>query len=140
VCDSFVVDTLVKLGTLETATRYYRRVNAINITGSGPFSSPSYFTTIAEQDVLPAAIQLDQNFPNPFNPTTTIRFRLPVRTHVSLRVYNMLGAEVAVLVDAELQEGEHSVAFNGAGLASGAYLCRLQANGGIETRKMILAR
>ena len=140
VCDSFVVDTLVQPGTLEIGTGYYRRVNAINITGSGPFSSPSYFTTVAEQDVVPAAIRLDQNFPNPFNPTTTIRFRLPVRTHVSLKVYNMLGAEVAVLEDAELQEGEHSVNFNGAGLASGAYLCRLQANGAVETRKMILAR
>jgi hypothetical protein len=146
VCDTVVVDTLVQVGPLAPATRYFRRVCATNITGTGPFTTPSFFTTAKDQpdpskrDVLPAEIQLDQNYPNPFNPATVIRYRLPAQTQVSLIIYNTLGAEVAKLVDAEQPEGEHSVSFDGTGLPTGAYFCRLRANGVMETRKMILTR
>ena len=146
VCDTVVVDTLVQVGPLAPATRYFRRVCATNITGTGPFTTPSFFTTAKDQpdpskrDVLPSEIQLDQNYPNPFNPATVIRYRLPAQTQVSLIIYNTLGAEVAKLVDAEQPEGEHSVSFDGTGLPTGAYFCRLRANGVLETRKMILTR
>jgi hypothetical protein len=146
VSDSVVIDTVLQVGQLEKNTRYYRRVSATNISGTGPYTSPSFFTTgsgqpePAKREGLPMEIQLDQNFPNPFNPATVIRYRLPAQTHVSLIVYNTLGAQVAVLVDSEQPEGEHSVPFDGAGMPTGAYFCRLHANGVIETRKMMLAR
>ncbi len=144
--DSVAADTVARVGPLEAATRYYYRVNAMNISGAGPFSASSFFTTASEEspakeeDVLPAEIHLDQNYPNPFNPNTIIHYRLPAQTHVSLKVYNMIGEEVAVLADAEQQEGDHYVTFDGAALPSGAYFFRLRANGVMETRKMILAR
>ena len=71
---------------------------------------------------------LGQNYPNPFNPTTTIRYSLPVRSHVVLRVFDPLGRAVATLVNEDVREGYHEVRFDGSGLASGMYLARLQVN------------
>jgi hypothetical protein len=79
---------------------------------------------------VPLAFELLQNYPNPFNPTTTIEFSLPVASTVSLKVYNILGQEVAILYDQELlDEGEQAIEFNGAGLASGVYFYRMTAEG-----------
>ena len=146
VYDTLVADTLVSAASLLNSTTYYCRVRASNAGGAGAFSSPGTFTTAAKGDTpgkrpdLPLEIQLDQNYPNPFNPATMIRYRLIGATHVSLIVYNTLGAAVAVLADEVQEEGEHSVRFNGEGLPSGAYFYRLHADGIVETRKMILMR
>ncbi len=91
-------------------------------------------------DNLPAAFGLQQNYPNPFNPSTTIRFTLPVREYVTLRVYNLLGQEVATLVNETLDAGESMVRFNGSRLSSGVYLYRLQAGGSTLTRRMTLVK
>lgn len=74
---------------------------------------------------VPENFHLFQNYPNPFNPTTTIRFQVPSFRFVSLKVYDLLGREVATLVEGELNAGEHSVVFNAKGLASGIYFYRL---------------
>jgi hypothetical protein len=79
--------------------------------------------------VIPQIYTLDQNYPNPFNPTTTIRFSLPISGRVSLRVYNILGQQVAELMEQQLPAGTHSVSFNATGLSSGVYLYRLEAKG-----------
>jgi hypothetical protein len=89
---------------------------------------------------LPSAFSLDQNFPNPFNPSTIIRFRLPAAGPVRLVVYDLLGRAVATLVDAPRNAGRHEVLFDGAGLTSGVYICRLTAGDYSTTRKMILAK
>ena len=73
----------------------------------------------------PSGFQLFQNYPNPFNPTTTIRFSLPQRSHVTLKVFDVLGREVATLVNRELNPGEHSVVLYASKLASGVYFCCL---------------
>lgn len=83
---------------------------------------------------------LQQNFPNPFNPSTTINFGLNAMSNVKLTVYNMLGQEVAVLVDKELPAGAHSIIFNASYLASGTYLYRLEAGNQVQTRKMLLMK
>ncbi|KAB2921056.1 MAG: T9SS type A sorting domain-containing protein, partial [Bacteroidetes bacterium] len=100
-----------------------------SITGVRPADEP-----------LPATFALAQNFPNPFNPSTTIRFALPQATEVSLKVYNLLGQEVAVLVQGPKAAGVHAVTFNGAGLASGVYIYRIQAGTFQTVKKMMLVK
>jgi len=87
---------------------------------------------------LPARLDFGQNYPNPFNPTTSIRFGLPERAHATLKGYTTLGEEVATLVGEVQEAGRHTVRFDGRGLSSGAYLCRLSAEGIVETRSMVL--
>ncbi|MCB9357372.1 MAG: T9SS type A sorting domain-containing protein [Calditrichaeota bacterium] len=83
---------------------------------------------------------LNQNFPNPFNPETNISFTLPVATDVSLRVFNLLGQEVATLVNGVQNAGTHVVSFDGGNLTSGVYIYRLEADGFSATRKMVLMK
>jgi hypothetical protein len=94
-------------------------------------------TTSGEQ---PSEFALLQNYPNPFNPTTTIRYTLPVRSQVTLRIYNALGQEIATLVDQVQDAGAKAVRFDASGLASGLYLYRLQAGSFVQTRSMVLMR
>jgi hypothetical protein len=89
---------------------------------------------------LPTTFQLHQNYPNPFNPSTTISYDLPTRSHVTLRIFNVLGQEVATLVDGEVQAGRHEVGWNAARMTSGVYWYQLKANRFIETKKLILLR
>ena len=88
----------------------------------------------------PAEIRLWQNYPNPFNPSTTIRYGLPSRSHVTLTVFNTLGQQVATLVQGEQEAGYHEAVFDASGLASGVYLYRLQAGDFIQTRSLLLIR
>jgi len=85
---------------------------------------------------LPTDFGLEQNYPNPFNPTTTIRFSLPHREHVTLKVFDVLGREVATLVDGELNPGEHSVVFSAKDLPSGVYFYRLTTPTFSQTKLM----
>jgi len=88
----------------------------------------------------PNSYLLSQNYPNPFNPTTVISYQLPVNSNVSLRLYDILGNEVARLVDEMQDAGRHEVEFNGSRFPSGVYFYQLRAGGFVETRKMILLK
>jgi hypothetical protein len=88
----------------------------------------------------PQAFVLDQNYPNPFNPQTQIRFTLPERAAVSLKVYDLLGREAATLLDGETAAGAYTVPFDASGLAAGVYIYRLTADGRSAARQMILLR
>ena len=97
--------------------------------------------TSVERDRLisvPEGFHLFQNYPNPFNPTTTIRFSLPQREYVTLKVFDVLGREMATLVDGKLEAGEHSVAFNATGLTSGVYFYQIRASSFSQTQKAVL--
>ncbi|RJR28367.1 MAG: T9SS C-terminal target domain-containing protein [Candidatus Latescibacterota bacterium] len=83
---------------------------------------------------------LNQNFPNPFNPSTTIAFTLASDDHVTLNVYNVAGKLVATVMDRDLKAGDYSVAFRADGLATGVYFYKLSTSRGEETRKMVLLR
>lgn len=89
---------------------------------------------------LPATYALAQNYPNPFNPATRIEFRTPKSAFVSLKVYDLLGQEVAALVNGERPPGSYEVLFDASGLASGVYIYRLTAGSFVQTRKMVLTR
>lgn len=89
---------------------------------------------------LPTSFALHQNYPNPFNPTTTISFDLPQRGHVRLSVYDMLGQEVATLANSVFEAGKYRLAWNASTIASGVYFYRLESEGFIEARKMVLLR
>ena len=91
-------------------------------------------------DELPAAIELSQNYPNPFNPSTNIAVNLPSARRVSLRVYDMLGREVATLVDGTMPGGRHVVRFDAGGLATGIYVYRLDTGDRTLSRTMLLVR
>jgi hypothetical protein len=83
---------------------------------------------------------LFQNYPNPFNPKTVLRYQLPVASDLKLLVYDLLGQEVALLVDGVKAAGRYDVEFDASRLASGVYLYRLIAGNLFQTRKMILVR
>ncbi len=89
---------------------------------------------------LPVSPSLDQNFPNPFNPTTTIRYSIPSRARVRLTVFNTLGQLVAALVDGEESAGYYDAVFDGSTVASGVYFYRLEVGSFVETKKLMLIR
>ncbi len=98
-------------------------------------------TFVEEQiDEIPTNYNLRQNYPNPFNPTTTITYQIPELSFVTLKVYDVLGSEVATLVNKEKQVGSYDVEFNGSGLPSGIYFYRLQAIEFTQVKKMILLK
>jgi hypothetical protein len=89
---------------------------------------------------LPSGYGLSQNYPNPFNPSTNIGFSLAHREHVTLKVYDTLGRDVATLMDDTLPAGSHVAMFDARGLASGVYFCRLSAGSFQASRSMLLIR
>jgi len=92
------------------------------------------------EELSPSVVTLHQNYPNPFNPSTTIRYGLPERSHVSLAVYNTLAQQVSVLQNGEQEAGYHEVKFDAANLPSGVYFYRLQAGSFAESKKLLLVR
>ncbi len=109
--------------------------------GSGIFKSINPFITgIKDNKNLPAAFSLKQNYPNPFNPSTKINYTLPADEKVVLKVYNIIGREVAELVNQNETAGEHSLQFDGSGLSSGVYFYSIIAGNFRETKKMILIK
>ena len=92
------------------------------------------------KESLPTNYELNQNYPNPFNPTTTISFTLSKVENVRLTVYNIIGQEVASLVNGQMNAGLHIVTFNAAKLATGIYFYRLQAGGFVAIKKMVLLK
>ncbi len=99
-------------------------------------------TAIAPEpgSALPDRFALAQNYPNPFNPSTNVQFNLPSAATVQLRVYNMLGQEVATLVNGTVTAGVHTVKFDGSRLSSGIYIYRLTAGSYVSTMKMVLLK
>ena len=98
-------------------------------------------TTVRGSDGrAPSQFTLLQNFPNPFNPSSTIRYGLPFRSHVTLIVFNALGAHVATLVQGEQEAGYHEVRFDGRNHASGVYFYRMQAGAYFETKRLLLVK
>jgi hypothetical protein len=114
------------------------RIN-IRPTSSMPPAPPSTEAEIAK-NALPKEFGLEQNFPNPYNPTTMIHYELPKTSFVRLTVFNILGQEVRTLVNQTEQAGYKSVSFDGSTLASGMYFYKLTAGGFSDVKKMVLLK
>ena len=93
-----------------------------------------------EADESPSEISLEQNYPNPFNPTTQIRYELPQQESVRLTVYDMVGRQVATLVNETVQAGVHNVNFDASNLSSGVYIYRLQTGSAILSKKLTVIK
>jgi hypothetical protein len=119
---------------------YTYRLKQIDFDGTFEYSK------VVEVEVLaPAVFALDQNYPNPFNPSTAINFRLAVDSKVSMKVFNVLGQEVASLLNSNLAAGSHQVNFDASSLNSGVYLYRIEASGidgtnFVDVKKMTLTK
>lgn len=118
---------------------------AVTTDGNTIVQPPTTVVSTPDVDpVLPEGFTLFQNYPNPFNPSTSIQYRLEKSGQVSLKVYNMLGHEIATLVNGRQEAGDHTVTFNTGlatlNLASGAYLYRLEAGQFVSVRKFILMK
>jgi hypothetical protein len=99
------------------------------------------YSKVIEVDLnSPTKFELSQNYPNPFNPSTTISFSLPQSGNVKLTVYNLLGEQVAELVNGFKEAGIYTLNYNAENLNSGLYIYKIEANGFIQSRKMLLLK
>ncbi|MBX2992950.1 MAG: T9SS type A sorting domain-containing protein [Bacteroidetes bacterium] len=110
-------------------------------TDDGVFRTTSTTTEVIQQTGSATTMfTLEQNYPNPFNPRTTIKFQIPQSSFVTLRVFDLLGREVATLVDEVMQPGSYERVFHAEGLASGVYVYQLRGGGSVQSRKLLLLR
>jgi hypothetical protein len=126
--------TFIDRATFNTEKVYYR-LKQVDFDGQFEYS-PIIEVTVT----LPTKFALMQNYPNPFNPTTSIAYELPITAKVVLKVYDVLGREVATLVNQVQAAGRYVQPFNASGLSSGIYFYRLQAGNFVETKKMMLVK
>ncbi|GJQ63095.1 MAG: hypothetical protein SCALA702_21480 [Melioribacteraceae bacterium] len=143
--DTVVVgDTSVIATGLDYFRVYWWRVSGINDLGSGQWSEAFGFKTeqltSLEEENIPSDYSLSQNYPNPFNPLTKIRFSLPEQSMVTLKVYDILGREVATLLDGVKSAGTHTVSFNASALSSGIYIYRISTPEFSSQKKLILMK
>ena len=95
---------------------------------------------VTDVGAIPTVYTLSQNYPNPFNPTTTINYKIPELSFVTLKVYDVLGSEVATIANEEKPAGNYDVEFDGSVLTSGIYFYRIQVGDYTNTKKMILLK
>ncbi|MFQ3598265.1 MAG: T9SS type A sorting domain-containing protein [Chloroherpetonaceae bacterium] len=119
----------------QAAGRVFYRLKQIDFDGQFEYSN-----VIEVNAGLPKQFVLEQNYPNPFNPTTSVAYQLPTAGNVSLKVFDMLGKEVATLVNGRQEAGAYTINFNANQLSSGVYFYRLQAGNFVQTRKMMLVK
>lgn len=122
-------------GPVKPETKYFWRVANITNGEDVPYSSARSFLTS-----VPHRFSLVQNFPNPFNPVTTIRYTVPYASHIKLKIYDSLGQQAAVLIDKIVEAGGYEYTWNGSDYPSGVYLIRLEAGNYVETKKMMLLK
>jgi hypothetical protein len=133
-------------GLLNYSTSYYWRVRASNFIGNGPYSAEWMFTTevvtgkTKNSGNIPERFKLYAAYPNPFNPSTSIKFDLPRYSSVSIKIYNSLGEESAVLFNGNLSAGSYTYHWDAQNFSSGVYFCRVEAGENIGVQKLLLVK
>jgi aminopeptidase N len=143
--DTLITDTMRAVGPLAPNTTYLWRVNARNGGGNSTWSIVCSFTTegsagVQSEKGIPLEFGVSQNFPNPFNPSTIIRFTIADSRFTSLKVFDLLSREVATLVNEHLRPGRYNVTWDASDFPSGVYFYRLSAGSFTQTRKLLLLR
>ena len=138
-------DTVITFTSLSKGQEYYWQVQANNFVGSGPWSAIDSFTAavpagVKEVEGIPTEYSINQNYPNPFNPTTIIKYALPKTALTKISIYDLLGREIQILIDKEVEAGYHEINFNGDNFPSGIYFYRMQSGDFTQTKKMILLK
>jgi uncharacterized protein (TIGR02145 family) len=146
--DTWLRIASVKASGNSTTPKYYSYTD--NKVNSGTFSyrlkmvdyngTYKYSSVVMSEVAAPSNYELANAYPNPWNPTTTIGYRLPMDIHVTIRVYNTLGKEVATLVNEVKPAGSYEVTLNGKGLSSGVYYYQMKAGNFIGTKKIVLMK
>lgn len=127
-------------GASVTCLAFDRQGTVYAGTDSGLYASAGVVTSVHPNEKPPSSFALQQNYPNPFNPITAITYRVSNAGRITLKIYDILGRVVATLVDGLKQPGTYTIRFDGAGLASGVYFCRLTAGDYSKTIKMALLK
>jgi len=145
VCDDHIWNTPKYHGTVEFLADHklnFIPVNNMTDRGHGiPYDGTACPSAVDDEfAVSPLNFKLLQNYPNPFNPTTTISFEIPKVTKVRLVVYDVLGRQVATLVDEVMKPGTHATTFDGQRYASGIYFFRLETDSHIQVKKMMMLK
>jgi hypothetical protein len=126
---------------LAFSTVYYWKVRSSNAAGTSPWSATRRFSTQTSVGNTPdQPVSLAQNYPNPFNPSTFLRYSLQANSRVTLKVFDVRGAEVVTLEDGDRNAGTYEVKFDASRLASGVYYYTLTAAGVSQTKRMLLVR
>jgi hypothetical protein len=127
--------------TIETFSGFDQNVK-IALTSSGTLASElqNMNPVNGSQGFIPGTFKLEQNYPNPFNPKTTISFSIPEVNKVTLKLYNLLGNEVATLVNEYKNPGKYSIEFNGSNMTSGVYMYSLNAGNFTAVKKLVLVK
>lgn len=134
--------TTYAVTNLTPNTSHYYRVRAYNSVGTSDNSNTSNVILVGvnDEEKIPTEYILEQNYPNPFNPSTTINYQIPEASFVTLKVYDVLGNEVAILLNEEKSAGIYKVKFDASNLSSGIYLYKLTAGSFSQTKKLILMK
>lgn len=143
---------VVSSGGEKQSNAAYRIVGTLTQTSTENLSNTPYqiqtgfwyvypaLTPVEDEEMMPVKYSLEQNYPNPFNPTTVIKFSIPEKVRVLIKIYDILGREVAVLNNSEMDRGWHKIEFNAQGYSSGIYICRMIAGNYISTKKMLMIK
>jgi hypothetical protein len=131
------VNTYYGWSVADSAGNDYEFIRYYNLTLT---YKPMVINDVSEHANVHASYTLSQNFPNPFNPSTTIKFELPKASEVRLNVYDLLGREASVLVNDRRDAGVYEVKFDATGLSSGVYFYRIQAGDFIQTKRLLLLK
>lgn len=134
------VPGLTRIGSSNNSSSFGADILLVATLGGGLYASASAVGISDDKKIIIDEFKLEQNYPNPFNPLTSIRYSIPKAAFVSIKIYNLVGEEIATIVNEVKSAGNYQIKFNALGLTNGIYFYKLQAGNFTETKKMVLLK